>query len=393
VADGDWMDPFTEDEAARERARRRAERDQRRAERAATHGEAAQRAGERRDALAQRVREQRDGATDGSVAGGPQMGASRGGGQGGSDDGHGPRRAPGAPPPRPPGPRRLQAAARRRRLIALFGVLILAFIGLVAVVLATRGGDEPAPATTAQPKLKTISVTIPEGYDRNQIAATAEDAGLRGDYMKARKRFKGFDPSRYGADHPSDLEGFLFPATYELYKHASVNSLVRKQLAAFKQNIAGVDMGYAKSKNLTVYDVLIIASMIQREVSVGSEMKLVGSVIYNRLSAGMALGIDATIRFEDQNYTQPLTESRLQEDTPYNTRTNVGLPPGPIGNPGLAAIEAAAHPAQTDYLYYVVKPGTCGRHVFVKTQAEFDQAVANYNSAREAAGGKSPTDC
>ena len=107
----------------------------------------------------------------------------------------------------------------------------------------------------------------------------------------------------------------------------------------------------------------------------------------------MPLGIDATIRFATGNYTEPLTESELAVDSPYNTRVNAGLPPGPIDSPGLASIEAAAHPAKVDYLFYVVKPGTCGEHSFSSTEAEFEADVARYNEAREAAGGKSPDTC
>ena len=111
-------------------------------------------------------------------------------------------------------------------------------------------------------------------------------------------------------------------------------------------------------------------------------------MIYNRLREGMPLGIDATTRFATGNYTQPLTESELAVDSPYNTRTNAGLPPGPITSPGLASIEAAAHPAKVDYLYYVVEPGACSEHAFSSTEAEFEADVARYNAAREAAGGE-----
>jgi UPF0755 protein len=106
----------------------------------------------------------------------------------------------------------------------------------------------------------------------------------------------------------------------------------------------------------------------------------------------MPLQIDATIRFAENNYTRPLTQSDLQLNSPYNTYTNSGLPPGPISNPGLASIEAAAHPAHVSYLYYVVKPGTCPvKLAFATTDAHFQQLEARYNAARQAAGGKSPT--
>jgi cell division protein YceG involved in septum cleavage len=116
-------------------------------------------------------------------------------------------------------------------------------------------------------------------------------------------------------------------------------------------------------------------------------------VIENRLREGIPLGIDATIRFATNNWTRPLTQSQLAIDSPYNTRTRRGLPPGPIGSPGLAAIRAAAKPARTGFLFYVVKPGTCGEHDFSKTDAEFQRDVARYNAERERRGGKSPTNC
>ncbi len=200
-----------------------------------------------------------------------------------------------------------------------------------------------------------VTVTIPEGEDRTQIAATVKNLGLSGDYLAASKSSKGFDPNKYGAKNPKSLEGFLFPATYELDPGANVDQLVSEQLQAFRQNIAGVDLSYAKSKNLTVYDVLTIASMIDKEVQVASERPLVAAVIYNRLHRGMPLGIDATTRFEFHNYTGDITESQLKSPSPFNTRINAGLTPTPIGNPGLDAIKAAARPAKVNYVYYVLK--------------------------------------
>jgi UPF0755 protein len=232
-----------------------------------------------------------------------------------------------------------------------------------------------------------INVTIPEGEDRTQIAQTVGDLGLSGDYLAASKSFKGFDPNKYGADNPKSLEGFLFPATYELDPGANVDQLVSEQLQAFKQNIAGIDMSYAKSKNLTIYDVLIIASMIDKEVMVPSERALVAAVIYNRLHRGMPLGIDATTRFEFHNYTGDITESQLQSPSAYNTRVHAGLTPTPIGNPGLDAIKAAAHPAKVPYLFYVLKAGGNGQHCFAASEAEFNQLVAAYQQ------GQAPASC
>ena len=240
---------------------------------------------------------------------------------------------------------------------------------------------------------RVIVVTIPEGYSRSQIAEVAKQAGLKGNYLKETVAQKGFNPGKYRAKGAKDLEGFLFPATYELERGSSAKDLVRKQLDAFEQNMAQVNLKPAKSKGLTAFDVLIIASMVDREVQVAKERPLVAGVIRNRIRDGMPLGIDATVRFAVDNYTEPLTQSQLNSNSPYNTRKFTGLPPGPIGNPGLASIEAAAQPVKVDYLFYVVKPNTCGEHTFATTEAEFERASKEYERAREQAGGQSPTNC
>jgi hypothetical protein len=295
---------------------------------------------------------------------------------------------PPLPPPTapPPGDGRTIWA---RRLVAL-AVVVLIAIGAYAL-LSGGEGSEPAPKGPAT--LKTEDVTIPEGYTRSQIAEVAKDAGLKGDYEKATaKAPKGFDIAKTGAPKDASLEGFLFPATYELEKGASVEDLVKDQLAAFDDNISQVDLKAAKKKNLTIYDVVTIASMIEREVMVAKERPLVAAVIYNRLAQGIPLGIDATLRYDLDNFDKPLTESDLATESPYNTRLVTGLPPTPIANPGLDSLQAAADPANVDYLYYVVKPGTCGEHYFTADYDDFLAASEKYNSAREAEGG-SPTDC
>jgi UPF0755 protein len=236
-----------------------------------------------------------------------------------------------------------------------------------------------------------VQVAIPEGLSRREIRPLTK--GLRGNYVRASRRSRKLDPTDYKAPHGATLEGFLFPATYELKKGRPVKQLVNEQLAHFKLNFGQVDLRYARSKNLTAYDVLIIASLIDREAMVPKERRLIASVIYNRLRAGIRLGIDATVRFVTGNWKRPLRQSELANPSAYNTRVHAGLPPGPIGNPGLASIQAAAHPAKTKYLFYVVKVDSCGEHKFAKTDAEFQRYVNEYNRAREARGGKSPTKC
>jgi peptidoglycan lytic transglycosylase G len=248
-------------------------------------------------------------------------------------------------------------------------------------------------ALSKPPVKRVTTVTIPEGYSRSQAAQLVEEDGLEGDYTKETVHSKYLNPAKYGGKGAKNLEGFLFPDTFEMKPGAPTADLVQLQLQDFKRRIKGVDMSYAKSKNLTVFDVLTIASMIEREAGVASQRKLVASVVYNRLHEGMPLGIDATIRFATGNYEEPLTESQLAVDSPYNTRTNAGLPPGPINSPGIESIEAAAHPAKSGYLFYVNKPNTCNELAFAKNEAEFESDVAKYNAAREANGGNEPSTC
>jgi UPF0755 protein len=246
----------------------------------------------------------------------------------------------------------------------------------------------------AGPSREILQLTIPEGLSRHEVAPLAGRAGVGGDYLRASARTSLIDARRYGIQSdPKSLEGFLFPATYELRRGAAASLLVSRQLEAFRQNFAQVDLSYARRKNLTPFDVLTIASMIEREAQLARERRLIAAVIYNRLKAGTPLGIDATIRYATGNWQRPLTRSQLALDSPYNTRTNAGLPPGPIGNPGLASIQAAARPAQVGYQYYVVKPGACGQHAFSSSFEEFQRDQQRYNDARQAAGGKSPTNC
>ena len=246
----------------------------------------------------------------------------------------------------------------------------------------------------AAPAPPVIEVTIPEGLSRQEIAPTVEQADIPGDYVEASVGQRGFKlEEEFEAPEDASLEGFLFPATYEVPREGNAEDLVSLQLEAFEDNVAQVDMAEAKRRNLTPYEVLVIASMVEREAQQPEERPLIAAVIHNRLRDGMPLGIDATIRYANDNWDRPLRQSELQADGPYNTRTRTGLPPTPIGNPGLDSIKAAANPADKDFLFYVVKPGTCGQHAFSSTDAQFQQDVARYNQARERAGGRSPTNC
>jgi uncharacterized YceG family protein len=234
--------------------------------------------------------------------------------------------------------------------------------------------------------VKTVNVTVPEGLSIREAAPIVDKGPLGGSYLKAARSPRTLKKIRpLGAPKGTKTaEGFLFPATYTLLAKAPARNLVDRQLASFKENLAKVDLSYAKRKNLTRYDVLIIASMIEREAQLDRERPLVSAVIYNRLKEGMTLGIDATIRYYENNWSRPLRVSELERDSPYNSRLNRGLPPTPIGNPGLASIKAAANPARgKGYLFYVRKPGDSGEHAFSSTDAQFQRDVAKYQASRE----------
>jgi uncharacterized YceG family protein len=255
-------------------------------------------------------------------------------------------------------------------------------------------GDVLKILTTAPPAAKVSNLTIVEGKTRPEIDALLRSQKIRGSYLAATRHSRLLDPRRYGAPRSTNtLEGFLFPSTYQLRDPISVNGLVDDQLRTFRQRFGQVNLSYARSKHLTPFDVLTIASMVQAEAQTAHDRPLIASVIYNRLARGMPLQIDATTRFATGNYTKPLTVSQLNSRSPYNTRIHTGIPPGPIDNPGLSAIQAAAHPARTNYLYFVVKPCGNGEHVFASSYSKFLAEAQQYQTARTRRGGKSPSRC
>ena len=232
-------------------------------------------------------------------------------------------------------------------------------------------------------KPPTIKVAIPEGTTLRQAAALVAGrvAGISAQEYVAvardeppRFRLPGYKPG-------TTLEGMLFPATYEVRPGSNAAAFVEQQLTAFRDSISAVDTTRARKANLTPYDVVIIASMIDREALVPAERPLVAAVIWNRLRDGMLLQIDATIQYALGKTKPVLTYDDLKIDSPYNTYKHAGLPPTPISNPGLAALRAAADPADVDYLYYVARNDDTGRHYFSNKYEQFlvDKAKAEAN--------------
>jgi UPF0755 protein len=241
------------------------------------------------------------------------------------------------------------------------------------------------------PPLARLRIIFPEGFTRREMVervSAVREIAIRKRSVTPRLTARGYlqasatltPPPEFRKDwsRTRSSEGFLFPATYEFTKLTSSERLVREQLAFFRRQWRRVDLRYAKSKNLTPYDVLTIASMVEKETVAPEERRLVAAVIYNRLRNEMALGIDATIRYgRNVPGTEPLKQSDLESDSPYNTRTRLGLPPTPISNPGLASIRAAARPALVDYLFFVRKPDGV-HHFFTASESVFFDKKCEY---------------
>ncbi len=240
------------------------------------------------------------------------------------------------------------------------------------VALLARGVNPP-----------TVKVSIPEGTTLMQaggLVAAEVSTITAADYVAVARDDP--PPFRLGGYRPgTTLEGMLFPATYEVVPKVKARAFVKKQLAAFEDNVAKVDMTRARKADLTPYDVVIIASMIDREALVPAERPMVAAVVWNRLRIDMLLQIDATIQYALGETKPVLTYDDLKIDSPYNTYKHPGLPPTPISNPGLAALQAAAAPANVDYLYYVARNDGTGRHYFSREYAQFlvdkEKAKAN----------------
>jgi len=318
-----------------------------------------------------------------------------------------PARAPLGPPPRASmRPPHRHAASRSRtyrvhsqrrqglaRLIALLALLAaVAAVGVV-VIVAVRHFSRSNPPVHHFVPIKTTNVTIIPGQTRRKVSALLKQQGVRGSYWQDTRTSPLLNPATYGAPATvHSLEGFLFPDTFNLRVPISIPALVADQLKDFKLRFQSVNLSYARQHHFTPYDVLIIASMVEGEAATARDRALVASVIYNRLRIGMPLQIDATTRYATGNYTRPLTPSQINSPSPYNTRNHAGLPPTPIDSPALASIQAAAHPAQTNYLYFVVKPCGNGAMVFSSNYQQFLANQAQYQQAR-ASLGRSPTHC
>lgn len=226
------------------------------------------------------------------------------------------------------------------------------------------------------PQPETYTFTIPEGYTLCEIAKKVEESTP----ISKKTFICNANVEDYNHEFLNDvesLEGFLFPKTYTFLKGTSAHDIINEFLKQFKEEIKNLNFDLASQKNLTIKDIIVIASLIEREVYIPKERELVSAVIYNRLKGDMPLAIDATIRYVLNKWDDELTQSDLSIDSPYNTRIYRGLPPTPICNPGIESIKAALNPADVDYLYFVVDDEEKHSHFFTNSETEFYNFLNN----------------
>jgi UPF0755 protein len=224
-----------------------------------------------------------------------------------------------------------------------------------------------------------VVVTFPEGYWLEEFAdQLANNSDVPASEF-VRLATSGEVRSDYQPRSVDTLEGLLFPSTYQIGAKEGARAVVSKLVREFDRRIKGLDVNRARELGLTPYEALIVASMVEAETFQDSERGKVARVIYNRLEAGTPLGIDATVLYALGERKQELTESDLAVDSPYNTRVVAGLPPTPIGSPGIASIKAALNPADGDWMYYVLSDCE-GHHAFSVDYEDFLQDKAAYQN-------------
>jgi UPF0755 protein len=234
------------------------------------------------------------------------------------------------------------------------------------------------------PDIVYYEVTIPEGFTASRVAArmaaqahvpVAEMLAL---VLHGAPKFASKHPYLAGA-HDGSLEGFLFPKTYLIKKGTTSTAIVEMMLKQFDTETAHLDISLAAKHGMGLYEVVTVASILERETKLPREYKLVSSVIYNRLALPMRLQLDSTVFYGLPEGTKVLRPADIAAPTPWNTYRRAGLPLTPICNPGMAALQAAAAPAKTPYLYYVLTSKD-GSQTFTTNYADFLKAVKKYRA-------------
>jgi UPF0755 protein len=219
---------------------------------------------------------------------------------------------------------------------------------------------------------KVVTVTFPEGLELRELASEVQaNLGLSAEEFVRQATDGSYALPPYLPEGTETLEGFLFPKTYEFEPDVRVDDVIERLLAQFETEAEKLPWENADELGLTPYEVVIVASLIEREARVAGDRTKVSAVIHNRLAEGMRLQIDATVQYAIPGPNRTLTFDDYEYPSPYNTYLHDGLPPTPVANPGLAALRAALDPADEGYLYYFVVDEETGAHRFYESEAEF----------------------
>jgi UPF0755 protein len=233
-------------------------------------------------------------------------------------------------------------------------------------------------------KRETVKFTVPEGLTLAQTKDILVEDGLMTEDEFWNEIENGQYDYRFLEGAPAGrerLEGFLYPETYEIYKDEGVHAVIDMMLKQFDKLFTDDDYARAAELGYSIREIVTVASLIERETAVPSERPVISRVIYNRLGDDMNLQIDASIQYLLGAPKEQLTNEDLEIDSPYNLYTNKGLPPGPICNPRMDSVDAALHPEENDYLYYVLDPALNGMHRFSESYDEFLLNKAAYQEA------------
>lgn len=251
------------------------------------------------------------------------------------------------------------------------------------IVKKLNSGDIIAPAT--------LRFTIPEGFTIIQMADRLAEAKVvdKDEFLAEVQKTVNWSGSIWTQGIPQDtkqrymLEGYLFPDTYEVKRDSTAATVINRMLSELDRKIDQLPEDWQtvmEEQELTMHEVLTIASLIEREVIVDEERALVSGIIHNRLAKGMPLQIDATIQYLLDKQKERLLTEDLKVESPYNTYLNNGLPPGPIAAPSYKSIEAALYPEDSDYMYYVTKKDGTNTHLFAVT---YNQHLKNINTSEK----------
>lgn len=262
--------------------------------------------------------------------------------------------------------------------------LLMRYVTVKSIKAGEYKFDRPASARDVLNRLQrgdiyVHTVVIPEGFNIYDVANAIQQAGLgtREEFLKV-----AVDPTPVKDMDPEamSLEGYLFPDTYHFTRTQTMRDMATEMLGRFRHQAKAIGL------NTDFHRVVTMASIVEKETAAADERPMVASVYYNRLATRMPLDADPSVIYAALvagRYSGVIRQSDLMFDSPYNTYRYAGLPPGPIANPGASALQAAMHPAQTNYLYFVADGGGTGHHRFAHTLDEHNRNVLAYRRATQ----------